>query len=386
MPRKDRREYFREYQQRPEARERKRERDREYHRKMRLLRKTVKMNAAGAVTGRSETYVPERRPFERIPNTAVIRRSALLDAENNIIQQWVIERPEDAARAQALQAFVEGLKAEVPRAEPSPAPAFPAPDLLAAYPVGDHHMGMLAWKHEVGISYDIDIGERLLKRAFTHLLNSTPACEHAILPFLGDFLHYDSHAAVTPANNNLLDADGRFQKMISAASRTMRWTIEAALCRHARVQVIVEIGNHDIVGSAWAAELLRACYEREPRVTVDIAPGHYHYYRFGKVLIGTHHGHESKPEKLGEIMAVDRASDWGETQHRYWWTGHVHSKSVYDGRGWSAESFRILPPTDAWAYNAGYRSTREMQAIVLHKEYGEVSRVRVSPAMLEDRP
>jgi hypothetical protein len=81
-------------------------------------------------------------------------------------------------------------------------------------------------------------------------------------------------------------------------------------------------------------------------------------------------------------MATDRREDWGKTRYRYWWTGHVHHDQVKDIQGVKCESFRVLPPADAWADGAGYRSMRDIKAIVFHKEYGEVARHTVNPEML----
>ena len=84
------------------------------------------------------------------------------------------------------------------------------------------------------------------------------------------------------------------------------------------------------------------------------------------------------------IMATDRQKDWGETDYRYWWTGHIHHDSVKEFAGVKCESFRVLAHVDAYAANAGYRSGRDMKAIILHKEYGEVGRHIINPKMLGD--
>jgi hypothetical protein len=159
--------------------------------------------------------------------------------------------------------------------------------------------------------------------------------------------------------------------------------IDLALRRHGEVKVIVAPGNHDPVSSVFLAMCLKIAYEREPRVTVDDSPRLYHYHRFGNVLLGVHHGHGVKMPSLPLIMAADRPEDWGETRHRVWWTGHVHNKTAQDFSGCSVESFRILPPADAWAHQKGYRPHREMAAVVFHRDFGEVARHKVNPKMLE---
>jgi hypothetical protein len=297
--------------------------------------------------------------------------------------QWVkstidSERQEEIFK-EALQGMTDALPKEIPIKQPTNTDS----NLAACYPVGDHHFGMLAWHDEVGQDYDIAIAETLLNGAINHLVDASPSCDNALIVLLGDFMHYDSFEAVTPAHKNLLDADGRFPKMVRAAIKTIRYMIAKCLSKHQSVHVIVEIGNHDPSSSIFLTECLHNIYENEPRITIDRSPSHYHYWRFGKCLIGTHHGDKAKHEKLPMIMAVDRASDWGDTEFRYWWTGHIHNDTVKDFAGVRCESFRVLCPADAYASNAGYRTGRDMKSIILHKEYGEVARNIVNPKMLE---
>ena len=121
----------------------------------------------------------------------------------------------------------------------------------------------------------------------------------------------------------------------------------------------------------------------EPRVTIDQSPAAFNYFRHGKTLVGCHHGNTCKPDRLPGVMAADRAKDWGESEHRYWWIGHIHHQSVQDYPGCSVESFPTLAAKDAWATSGGYRSARNMKCIVLHAEFGEVARQTVNPQMLE---
>jgi len=204
-----------------------------------------------------------------------------------------------------------------------------------------------------------------------------------LIAVLGDFLHYDSTESVTPQNKNVLDTDTRFSNIIRVAIRTLRYSIEKALSIHNNVYVIIEIGNHDISSSIILAEALKNIYELNDRVDIDTSPSHFHYFKFGKVLIGTHHGDKvRKPEKLPLIMANDKPREWGETTYRYWYTGHIHSDTVKDYVGCRVESFRILAPNDAWAHENGFRSMQDMKSILIHKSFGEVGRTIVNPEML----
>ena len=171
--------------------------------------------------------------------------------------------------------------------------------------------------------------------------------------------------------------------MIGAALDGACDMIEMVAAAHEQVHVIVEIGNHDLSNSVILARCLARLYKNTPRITVDISAKHFHYYHFGQCLIMTHHGHEVKPEGLKGVMVEDQPEAWGASKHRFAWTGHVHNRGAADFGSVAWESFRILAPADAWAHQKGYRTPRDMKAIVLHREYGEVERHAVNPEMFK---
>lgn len=326
----------------------------------------------------------------RLPDPKkTIKLSTQYGPDGSIMSQWVAEKPEDQARETAWRAFAKELAEDIPRLAPLSAPAPLRSDMLTVYPVGDHHVGMFSWAEETGGDYDTEIAGRLLQGAMQHLVSIAARGDTGLIVFLGDFMHYDSMFAVTPTSRNELDSDTRFPKMVKAARCMMQGAIDLALQAHQKVHVIVEIGNHDLASSIWLMEVLTVLYGDEPRVTIDTSPMHYHYYRFGKVLIGSHHGHGTKMAQLPLTMANDRPEDWGQTEFRHWLTGHIHHSktqaaiSAQDYSGCTVESFRILAPPDAWAHQKGYRPFRDMKAINYHAEHGEVERHTVNPKMIE---
>lgn len=332
--------------------------------------------------------LPGREPEDgvHLPDPKkIVKLSTLLDSRGKITQQWVSERPEDAQREALWLAFAEGLAADIKPAKPVAKPkGFAHEDLLASYPVGDHHTGMMAWPLETGgDAYDLKIAEQVIRESALRLIGTCPPCKQAVIPFLGDFFHYDSYAAVTPAHRNLLDADGRYPKMVEVGIRIIRHIITAALERHHHVTVIFKGGNHDPSTSACIRIFLACLYENEPRIKIDTSPADYSYLEFGKVLLGFHHGDKAKLERLPGIMAHDRPEAWGRTEYRLWMTGHVHKETRLEFPGCSAETFPVLAPLDAYAAGAGYRSKQQMKAVVFHREHGEVERHTVNPGMFK---
>lgn len=299
------------------------------------------------------------------------------------VLQWVKTNEDDEARQAVFEAAARAMVSSLPKLAPRKASGTWRQDLLTVYPIGDPHIGMYAWAEETGDDWDTAIAERVHCGAMNELVHAAPATEQAIVLNLGDALHYDSMAAVTPRSGHFLDADGRYAKMVGVAIKIIRQCIESALTKHARVHVINLPGNHDETGALWMSIALSHVYENEPRVTIDVNPSVFSYYRWGAVLLGAHHGHACKPAALAGVMACDRAKDWGETQHRHWLIGHIHHESKKEFSGVTVESFNTLAAKDAYATNGGWRSGRTMQALVYHREHGEVARSKVCAAMFE---
>lgn len=311
--------------------------------------------------------------------------SSLYDGDGNLRAQWVKSQVDPERQREMFIAACEALVAELPRVpKRKPGKGQFRADLLTAYPIGDPHIGMRAWAAETGQDWDLAIAERVHCGAMAALVESAPASEQALIVNLGDMLHYDSMAPVTPRSGHLLDADGRYAKVVAVAVKVMRQCIESALDKHLQVHVINAPGNHDETGALWMSVALSHIYANEPRVSIDTNPSVFAYYRWGKCLIGIHHGHTCKPDKLPGVMAADRAKDWGETEYRYWWMGHIHHESKREFPGVSVESFNTLSSRDAYAAAGGWRSRESMQAVILHREHGEVARSRVSAAMFRE--
>lgn len=317
------------------------------------------------------------------PNQAQIHgTSTLLGANGDVKLQWVKEKAGVPSPAE-MAAMIKEALGEMPKLKTVKAPARSLDGLLAVYPMGDPHIGMYSWAEETGQDFDLNIASRNLSAATMHLVDCCPAAKYALIVNVGDFFHADNMDNQTMRSGNALDVDTRWAKVLRVGIRTMRACIEHALTKHENVRVINEIGNHDDHSSQMLTTALAMFYENNPRVEFDISPARYHYHRFGKVLIGVTHGDNTKPENLGGIMATDRAQDWGETLHRYWYTGHIHHRRVYELAGCTTESFRTLAARDAWHAGKGYRSGRDMTAIVIDKNYGEVERHRIDISLLE---
>jgi transposase-like protein/predicted phosphodiesterase len=304
----------------------------------------------------------------------VFSTSTLYDADGEVRLTWVKEK-EDAARQDAMmRETIASFVAEITPAKPTPQPPTSNANLCAAYVIGDAHMGMYAWGEEAGDDYDTDIAKSDIMGAAQRLLGSTPACDEAIVVQLGDFYHADDGTAQTPKHHHKLDVDTRFAKVIRTGIATMRFVIDSALSKHRLVRVRNVAGNHDPHASITLTEALRGYYVNEPRVIIEDNPRAFFVFRFGSNLVGITHGHTIKPERMAGVLAVDGMAHWSDTDFKYVWHGHRHQRAVFESMGVLVESFRTLAAKDAFAAENGYRPGREMQAVVLHREFGEIER------------
>lgn len=329
-------------------------------------------------------HSPEHDMTRTVPDGFKVKGvSTYYDKDGKPRGQWVKSAEDRERQLEIMREAIEAMAEDLPRLAAVPAPTDTDGRLMACYPIGDLHVGMLSWPEETGEDWNLQLAEQIQCAAMARLVALSPAAEVATIINLGDWFHYDNMEGVTSRSGHSLDRDGRFAKMARVGVKIMRQCIDSALKKHGRVHVINVGGNHDDTAAIMLRVCLANAYENEPRVTIDQTPGGFNYFRHGSVLVGCHHGHSAKAERLPGVMASDRAKDWGETVHRYWWTGHVHHQSLKDFPGVTVESFRTLAAKDAYASWGGYRAPRDMKCIVLDVDDGEVLRITANVGMVE---
>lgn len=301
--------------------------------------------------------------------------STLYGEDGGLKIQWVKTERDKAAFLQEVADTIHEITDDLPVL-----PEIPVVDpnhinqmTHAVYPLGDPHIGMLSWGEETGEDWDLAIAERVYASVWAELVRSAPRCAECTIVDLGDFWHSDNYEQTTARSGQKVDQDGRYAKMIKVGYRIMMQMIVLALEHHEIVNVVILPGNHDDVGSLFLRESLTHIFAANPRVRVNPSVSVFQYLQWGKTLVGFHHGHTCKMKDLAGVMAADHRS-WSECTHRYWYTGHIHHDSVIELQGCRAESFRVIPPNEAYAHERGYRAGRDSKCVILHRERGEISR------------
>lgn len=304
-------------------------------------------------------------------------------SDKGLVEEWTQFTPESATYDATLLAIDESLKKYEGVIPVIPAPSeFKHTDLVTFYPIIDHHLGLYSWEPETGANYDLSIASKVLRESLGELVAQAPDSDRAVILNIGDFFHSDNNRNRTERSGNVLDADGRYAKILELGIDLFVEAIELAASKHNCIDVRNLPGNHDPYATIALNSALRMAFRNNPRVHVSRDPSPFFFYRFGKVLVGATHGDMIKAVDMPSVMAAYAAKDWGETEHRYVYLGHVHHKSIGGGERFGAtwETFRTLAAKDAWASQSGYASGRSMVAITHHRDTGERYRHTVTIA------
>lgn len=299
--------------------------------------------------------------------------STLVDGEGRVVQQWIKTAKDATAPADVLELFKAAVEDGPPRARTLVPPAKNHDaDLLSVYPMGDPHIGMLAWGVETGADFDLKIAEHNLVSATRQLVALSPPSKRALVVDVGDFFHADNMTGTTARSGNKLDTDSRWGKVLQVGLRAKVACIDAALEKHETVEVIITPGNHDDHSAVMLSLCLQQYYRENVRVVIAPMPTAYQYVEFGLNLFGITHGHLVKGSELPSVMAYDKPDAWGRTKHRFWLCGHIHHYDGKEYRGCLVEHFNTLAGRDAWTHAAGFRSDRNMLCHVHHMRRGRI--------------
>ena len=326
----------------------------------------LKLRMKSPIVGNHENSVMEGQFIKGV--------STSYDGDGNVKQQWVKTDTEKTDLLDKIKEAVDGIiEPCTNQSQEIKTPINDIDDLLVVYPIADAHLGMMSWHEETGNDYDLKICEKIINDSMEELVDSAPSSKECLIANLADFFHTDSTENKTMRSGHILDVDGRWGKIIQIGVRAYRNVINLALEKHEKVTVKSGVGNHDDHSSMWLAMMMKAYFENNPRVEIELPLGSFSYHKFGKNLIGITHG-GIKLDRLPGLMATDMPSEWGNTIYRTFWTGHIHHKEVKEFPGCIVEAFRAITAKDAWTYSSGYRATRTMECVIFDKAGGEHGR------------
>jgi transposase-like protein len=313
--------------------------------------------------------------LETLPNGGWVKSTKPDD--NGLLYSWYVS-PQREAEAADKAATMADLMRSIPAVKLKTTSERADVGKLGFIPLNDLHAGAYAWAPETGyVDWDIALAVTRLQDWVGTLVARMPVCDEVVLFYNGDTLHTNGEDPFTPASKHVLDKDGRHFKVIDMTASAIITTADLAAQKHGVVRLVIKRGNHD--EDSYLALLLAAKwrYAEQPNVIVEEDPSPYWLYTWGEVMLFGHHGDRVKPDQLVMKMAADHPEVWGSTKHRVVWTAHKHHREMKQMLGATWEQASCLTAPDA--YGAAWGSHALAQAVIYHKERGEIERYTVRP-------
>lgn len=235
----------------------------------------------------------------------------------------------------------------------------------------DLHYGKYAWDGDTNDNYNRSIAKERLLDKTAQLLNNV--VKFNVVKFIvavgSDFFHIDNFENSTTRGTKQ-DVDGTVTQIMAEGNLLMVEFIDI-LRQIAPVELLMAAGNHDNILSVTLQLYLSAYYRDTPDVFLHNKLTDRQYTKYGDTLIGFTHGDGPKLDKLPGLMASEESKLWGETKHRVFFVGHLHSEVIKDVNGVKIYQMPSLSGTDKWHHKQGYvNSVKGMSAYIIDKTSG----------------
>ena len=241
----------------------------------------------------------------------------------------------------------------------------------------DIHIGKLASAFETGEDYNNNIAVKRVHEGIQGILDKSKGfnIDQILLIIGNDVLHIDTPKRTTTSGTSQ-DTDGMWYDNFLLAKKLYVEVIEK-LIGIADVHVTFNPSNHDYMSGFFLADAIQSWFRLCDNITFDCSIAHRKYFRYYSNLIGTTHGDGAKQTDLGLLMAEEAKQHWGHTNHRYFYTHHVHHKTSKDYIGLTVESLRSPSGTDSWHGKFGYGvgGVKAIEGFIHDKDNGQIARI-----------
>ncbi len=229
----------------------------------------------------------------------------------------------------------------------------------------------------------------IVNEAIERLIAALPKAKKAVLMDMGDLLDANDHHGLTPASGNNCDViRENYLKNTCDAVNIMSLAAVRLAETHDEVEVHLLRGNHDETAYIGVMVALHYRFKDNPRIHIVLNDDNFRVIPWGKCAVFPHHGDKCKWEDLKSVFSDQFPDQWAAAKYwRYVWTAHVHHDRQREMIGATGECFRTIAAPTNWAQMKGFFSRGGIQAVTLHKKWGEQHRTKtnLTPLLLQDK-
>ncbi len=262
-------------------------------------------------------------------------------------------------------------------------PVAPSPYALVVCPT-DFHWGKGGWEDEVGETYNFEEARKRLMEKTESLVSRIPSAPDKIYLGAGsDWFHIDNDQGTT-TRGTPQDMCGSPAEILITGCKLAREHIDL-MRQIAPVEIVMMAGNHDRHSTIGLMMYLSAAYEGCDDVTVTISSFNRRYLVYGATLLGFTHGDGLKrSNSLAGLMSIEAKKEWGVTDHRVWFHGHLHHQRLTEKDGCLIVQMPSLAGHDRYHARAGYTtSTAGLAAYLIDEKEGYIGSL-FAPVTHED--
>lgn len=142
------------------------------------------------------------------------------------------------------------------------------------------------------------------------------------------------------------------------------------------VHIVNIPGNHDKDKVYYLGEVMKALYENDNQVTLDLNKDKRKYFYLYNVLIAFGHGDVEKRriKDLPTAMAIEQPDLWGQAKYRTWILGDIHhseeykSLSTLEHNGVDIKFFRPATDSDRWHTEQLWIGSRKSLSYIIYRD------------------
>lgn len=236
----------------------------------------------------------------------------------------------------------------------------------------DYHWGKYASGPD---PYNRDIARERLFNCTIELLSrlvirGNP--EKIVIAIGGDGLHFDTYDKRT-TRGTLQDVDGTPEEIAWSWVELCRDYVNL-VAQVAPVELFVIPGNHDRFTTVFLRAAMKGWFSTVKNVNVVEVLSPRQYMKYGNSMLSFLHGDIGKVKDWPAIIAGENPVMWGQTKHKFIFTGHYHTERELPTFG-NVTVYRMpsLAGTDTWHFNNGYKSRKALVCYIVDKEKGVIA-------------
>lgn len=243
---------------------------------------------------------------------------------------------------------------------------------LMLIPQIEAHLGKFSEEIETGVNYNHQIVEERVKKVFQEAikLQEREQCDRCLVVVGGDFFNSESNnqtSSGTPQQN-----DVRYKEMFNIGLNLYLEGLLSLKEYFNSIDVKVCAGNHSRAMEHFLYIALSCYFAKDDKIQFCEDYKNTQSYVFGRVGLFFNHGDPNQKRLISSIPA-EFYEDYGKTQFRYLFLGHLHKLEVINSEnGITVHRVPAICENDNWHYQNrfGIGNIPQHEILIFDKDYG----------------